>query len=252
MSLTFGAVNFVRNKIWEIPTGGLPGWKAVPVRCLRTLLLAIYGFWKDQCQKNACVLTYYSLLNIVPLMAVAFGIAKGFGLERLIEKQIFEIAKQTKWQVEVTQQLLAFSKSMLEHVKGGVITGLGVLMLFWTVISIVGRIEDSLNLVWDVKKTRPLSQKFSDYITTIVFAPILFAISSGATVLLAGQARAIISKIAMLGLIGSLFLLILKVIPYISMWSLLTLIYTVLPNTRVPIRSGIIEATAAGTVFQIV
>ncbi|MCX7857897.1 MAG: YihY family inner membrane protein [Deltaproteobacteria bacterium] len=243
---------FIQRGIWEIHIKDLPKWKAVPLRYLRVLFLAGYGFWKDDCQKNASMLTYYSLLNIVPLMAVAFGIAKGFGLEKIIEKHILQIAAKGNWSADVTNQLLAFSRSMLEHVKGGIVAGVGVLVLFWTVISILGKIEESLNEIWDVRRTRSLTQKFTDYITMIVFAPILFVVSSSATVLVASHLKAVMNKIAALGFFGYFFLILLNILPYVSMWTLLTLVYIVLPNTKVPVRSGILGAFAAGTVFQIV
>lgn len=252
MEMISKVIQFLQKGIWEIQLKELSPLKAIPLKYLRILLLAGLGFWKDHCQKNASMLTYYSLLNIVPLIAVAFGIAKGFGLEKIIEKQIVQIATRANWQADATEQILQFSRSMLEHVKGGVIAGIGVLMLFWTVISILGKIESSLNTIWDIQKTRPLVRKFTDYITLIVFAPILFVISSSATVLVASHLKAIMNKIALLGVFSSVILFLLNLLPYVSIWVLLTLLYIVLPNTKVPIRSGLLGALAAGTVFQII
>lgn len=252
MEMISKVIQFLQKGIWEIQLKELSPLKAIPLKYLRILLLAGLGFWKDHCQKNASMLTYYSLLNIVPLIAVAFGIAKGFGLEKIIEKQIVQIATRANWQADATEQILQFSRSMLEHVKGGVIAGIGVLMLFWTVISILGKIESSLNTIWDIQKTRPLVRKFTDYITLIAFAPILFVISSSATVLVASHLKAIMNKIALLGVFSSVILFLLNLLPYVSIWVLLTLLYIVLPNTKVPIRSGLLGALAAGTVFQII
>jgi len=245
-------IQFFQEGIWEIRLKELSPWKAIPLKYLRILLLATFGFWKDHCQKNASMLTYYSLLNIVPLIAVAFGIAKGFGLEKVIEKQILQMATKANWQADATEQILLFSRSMLEQVKGGVIAGIGVLMLFWTVISILGKVENSLNTIWDIQRTRPLIRKFTDYITLIVFAPILFVISSSATVLVASHLKVVMNKIALLGIFSSIVLFLLNLLPYLSIWILLTLLYVVLPNTKVPFRSGILGALAAGTIFQIV
>jgi membrane protein len=144
-------------------------------------------------------LTYYSLLNVVPVVAVVFGIAKGFGLEKAVEKQILQIADKANWQADVTNQILGFAHSLLEQTKGGLIAGVGVVLLLWTVISILGKIEDSLNDIWEVRKSRTLARKFSDYIAMMVFAPVLFIISSTATVLVASQVKVIVNKIALLG-----------------------------------------------------
>lgn len=141
---------------------------------------------------------------------------------------------------------------MLEHAKGGVIAGIGILVLFWTVISLLGKIKSSFNTIWDIRMTRPLLRKFTDYITLIVFAPILFVISSSATVLVASHLKAIMNKIALMGVFSSVILFLLNLLPYVSIGVLLTLLYIVIPNTRVPIRSGLLGAFAGGTVFQII
>jgi membrane protein len=210
------------------------------------------GFIRNNCQKTASVLTYYSLLNIVPVVAVAFAIAKGFGLEKVIEKQILQMADKANWQSDITSQIIAFSHKLLESAKGGLIAGIGVILLFWTVISILGKIEESFNEIWEVKKPRTLVRKFSDYLTAMLVAPILLIISSSATVLVSSQVKVIVNKIGFLGVFSSLIFFLLNLLPYVSMWFLLAMIYFIMPNTRIPLRSGILGGIAAGTVFQIV
>jgi membrane protein len=83
------------------------------------ILLASQGFLKDHCQKTASVLTYYSLLNVVPVVAVAFAIAKGFGLEKFIEKQILQMADKANWQADITTQIISFSHKLLDQARGG-------------------------------------------------------------------------------------------------------------------------------------
>jgi membrane protein len=238
--------------IWEIHLKNLPPAKALPVKILRVIILAARGFMKNDGQKKASVLTYYSLLNIVPIVAVVFGIAKGFGFEKLIQKQILEMAQKGNWQSDVTNQIIGFSHSLLENVKGGLIAGVGVVLLFWTIISILGKIEASLNDVWDVRRPRTLARKFSDYLAMMVLAPVLLVISSSATVLVAGQVKLFAHKAGVLTLLGPVISLFLSLLPYVSMWTLLSVLYLILPNTRVPIRAGILGGIAAGTIFQIV
>ena len=245
-------LRFVQQGIWEIPLSGLSPAKAFFIRWFRVLLLALQGFMKNQGQKSVSVLTYYSMLNLVPIIGVAFGIAKGFGLEKLIESRIQQMAREANWQVEITDQILGFSRSLLDHVKGGLIAGIGVILLFWTVISIFGKIEDSLNTIWEVKKPRTLIRKFSDYLTMMVLAPVLFIISSSVTVLVASQIKGILQKISLLGAFSSVILFLLNLLPYVSTWALFVLLYIIMPNTRVPLRSAIVGGVAAGTIYQLV
>ncbi len=247
-----GIFDFLRTGIWEVRLKDLPPIKAFFVKCLRIIILSSRGFIRDNCQKTASVLTYYSLLNVVPVVAVGFAIAKGFGLEKLIETQIQQFADKANWQPDITNQIIAFSHNLLEQAKGGLIAGIGVILLFWTVISILGRIEDSLNEIWEVKKSRTLVRKFGDYIAMMVFAPVLMIISGSATVLVASQVKVIVNKIALLGVLSQMVFLLLNLLPYVSIWLLLTMLYLIMPNIRIPLKAGIVGGIAAGTIYQIV
>jgi membrane protein len=198
------------------------------------------------------VLTYYSLLNLVPVVAVAFAMAKGFGLEKFIEKQILQMAEKANWQADITTQLISFSHNLLEQAKGGLIAGVGIVLLFWTVISIMGKIEESLNEIWEIKKSRTLIRKFSDYITMMVLGPVLLIISSSATILVASQVKVIVNKFAVLGVFSKVIFLLLNLLPYVSIWVLFTMLYLIMPNSKIPIRSAILGGVAAGTIAQIV
>jgi len=243
---------FFKNGIWEIQLKNLSPLKAFSVKYLRIILLASRGFARDNCQKTASVLTYYSLLNLVPVVAVAFAMAKGFGLEKLIEKQILQMAEKANWQADITTQLISFSHNLLNQAKGGLIAGVGIVLLFWTVISIMGKIEESLNEIWEIKKSRTLIRKFSDYITMMVLGPVLLIISSSATILVASQVKVIVNKIAILGAFSKVIFLLLNLLPYASIWVLFTMLYLIMPNTKIAVRSAILGGVAAGTIAQIV
>ena len=245
-------MDFWRHGIWTMRLNGLSPARAYSIRCLRVLILAVRGFIKDDCEKAASLLTYYSLLNIVPLFAMVFAVAKGFGLERLIRQQILDMAQKANWQAELTGQLLKFSSALLQQTRGGLIAGVGIILLFWTVISIMGKIEETFNAIWDVSKPRTLARKLSDYIAIIAFAPPLFAISNSVTILAAGKIGGIIRAYAPPGGFVTFAFVLLGLLPYLSVWALLVVLYRAMPNTRVPLRSCLVGAVAAGTVFQVV
>jgi membrane protein len=245
-------LTFFKTGIWETRLKDLSPIEAFFFKYLRIILLAFRGFMRDHCQKTASVLTYYSLLNVVPVVAVAFAMAKGFGLEKLIEKQILQMADKANWQADITTQIISFSHKLLEQAKGGLIAGVGIILLLWAVISIMGKIEQSLNEIWEIKKSRTLIRKFSDYMAMMILGPVLLIISSGATVLVASQVKVIVNKIALLGVFSKVILLLLNLLPYASIWVLLTMLYLIMPNTKIPIRSAILGGITAGTIAQII
>lgn len=230
----------------------MPLLRALWTRIVRSIVLAVEGFVKDGCTNSATVLTFYTLLNVVPIIAVVFAIAKGFGLEKLVKKQVIELAEKGNWQPGVTEQIIGFAQSLLEHAKGGVIAGIGIVFLFWTIISILGKIEESFNTIWDVRHPRTMVRKFSDYLTMMILAPLFFILSSSATILISSEIEIIMSKIALLGAMRPVIVVFLNFLPYLSIWALLTLLYLVIPNTKVPILSGLLGGCVAGTIYQIV
>jgi membrane protein len=244
--------HFFKTGVWEIRLEDLSLIKAVFVRSLRIVLLASQRFVTDRCQETASVLTYYSLLNIVPVVAVAFAIAKGFGLEKLIEKHIVQIAEKANLQADVANQILTFSHNLLSRAKGGLIAGVGIVLLFWTVISILGKIEGSLNDIWEIKKSRTLIRRFGDYIAMMVFGPFLLVISGSATFLVVSRVTAILARISFLGVFSDVIIFLLNLLPYVTIWVLLTIVYLVMPYTRIPVRSAILGGIVAGTIAQIV
>jgi membrane protein len=243
---------FFKEGVWEVQLKELPSPKAFFIKALRILIMASKRFVKDNCQKTASVLTYYSLLNIVPVVAVTFAIAKGFGVEKMIERQIMAIAEKANLEVELTNQILGFAHNLLNQAKGGLIAGVGIVLLLWTIISILGKIEESLNDIWEIKKARTLVAKFGDYMAVMVLGPVFFIISGSATVLVASQVTVFVSKMALLGVFSHVIMFLLDLLPYVSIWVFLTMLYLIMPNASIPVRSAVLGGVAAGTIAQIV
>ncbi len=221
----------------------------ISVQQLRIILLSFRGFNEDKCQLRASALTFYSLLSVVPVAAMAFGIAKGFGFEAMLENQLYE---RMQGQEEVIGQIITFAQSFLESTKGGVIAGIGIAVLFWTVIKVLGNIETSFNDIWGIKKSRSIGRKFSDYLSIMLICPILLIMSSSITVLIASQIKIIVEKISILGVFSPAILISLKILPFCVIWVLFTFIYVFMPNTKVKFFAGLLGGIIAGTIYQLV
>jgi len=245
-------VRFFTSDIFALRSKDLRPIPAIFVRYIRIIVLAVQGFLKDDCAMRASALTYYTLLSIVPVFAMAFGIAKGFGLQERIQKQITQVAEGANWPEDIISKIISFSDSMLESAKGGIIAGVGFALLCWTVVNILGRVEDSFNHIWEVKKPRSLVRKFTDYIAIVLFAPILLIISSSAAVVVSSKIEVIIRSIELLGVVGPIIFFFLRLLPYVSIWALLVLSYIIMPNARIPLRPAIIAGVVTGTIFQVV
>ncbi len=217
------------------------------IKQLRILLLATRGFGQDQCPLRASALTFYSILSIVPVVAMAFGIAKGFGFQEMLENQLME---KFSGQEDVMIRVVDFAHSLLENTKGGMIVGIGIIVLLWTVIKLLAHIEGSFNDIWEVKKSRSYGRKFSDYLSIMLISPLLIIMSSSATVFITTKIALITEKVALIGMFSPMIFFMLKLIPYCLMWILFIFTYILMPNTKVNFSAGFIGGIIAGTIFQ--
>ncbi|MCH7504895.1 YihY/virulence factor BrkB family protein [PVC group bacterium] len=216
------------------------------VRLLRTIVIAFRGFKEDKCQLRASALTFYSLMSVVPVFAMAFGIAKGFGFERLLETWMIE---NFQGQEEVVGRVIEFARSLLDNAKGGLISGIGIIILFWVVMKVLGNIEHSFNDIWGVKKGRTFARKVADYLSIMLICPVLFIMASSLSVIVASQIKQIIISNNFLGTLNPIVLPALKLIPLGTIWFLFTFLYIFLPNTKVKFSSGLIAGIVAGTMY---
>ena len=240
---------FFQEDIWRIRAKDLPPPKAFAVRCLRILLAAAAAFQEHRCPLRASALTFYSLLSIVPVVAMAFGIAKGFAFEKVLQEKILE---RFPGQEEVLLEVFEFANAMLANTKGGLIAGVGVILLFWAIIKVLGNIERSFDDIWSVKQERSFSRKVTDYLSVMLVAPVLLVLSSGATVFITTQLGALTKRFDVLGILGLLVFVLLEITPFAIMWVLFTFLYLFMPNRHVNRRSGVIAGIVAGTVYVVV
>jgi membrane protein len=240
---------FLNTDIWRIRLADYPRPKSLLLGQLRILALAVRGYHEDSCKFRASALTFYSLLAIVPVLALLFGVAKGFGLQKRVEAEILE---SFKGQEEIAQRIVAFANSLLANAQGGLVAGVGILLLLWSVMKVLGNIEHSFNEIWGVTKPRSLGRKFSDYFSLILVCPILLAVASSTTVVVSSHARQLLEGIPLLNSLEPVLLLPLKLLPYGALWVTFTFLFIFMPNTKVKLKAGLIAGVVSGTLFQIV
>jgi membrane protein len=239
---------FIRVDIWRIRLADLPFGKSFVLRQLRIIILAIRSYDEDRCLLRASSLTFYTLLSIVPILAMFFGVAKGFGFEKRLERELFD---KFPGQEEILNQVINFATSLLEQTRGGVIAGIGLLVLFWSVLKVLGHIEMAFNDIWEIKEDRSWGRKFSDYLAIMLLAPILILLSGSATVFITTRVTQITQEVALLGVLSPLISFLLKLIPYVLIWIVFTILYIIMPNTRVSFKAGVLGGVVAGTLYQL-
>ncbi len=248
VSWLFRKIKEVNDAIWHTPLSELSRNKSILFRQLRIIVLAARGFIKDKVQIRATALTFYSVLSIVPLAAIAFAISKGFGLEQNLTQLL---TKSLSSQQEVLNWVLPIAQNALKATNGGYIAGVGVLVLFWSVMSLLSHIENAFNHIWQIRVSRAWYRKFTDYLTIMLIAPVLLILSSSVTVFINTTFHDYMAKAAILDFFKPLISFLIKASPYLIVWLMLTLLFLVMPNTRVKFKSAIIAGVVAGTILQL-
>lgn len=240
---------FFSEGIWLINPDELSRLNALIIKYLKIIILAIQGFVKDHCALRASALTLYTLLSIVPIIAMLFGIAKGFGFEKKLREQILEHIPD---QDSMILQVIAFAENLLASTKGGLVAGIGIAVLFWTVIRVISNIESSFNHIWKIRKGRAISRKLSDYLSLMLLAPILLIVSGSISVFVATQITKLIEIINLPDFGTFLVLFVIKFLPLLILWTLFSFTFIFMPNTKVSFKSGIIAGVLSGTIYKIV
>jgi len=218
-------------------------------RGMKILAISIRRYSANDRNSRAVALTFYTLFAIVPLAALLFGIAKGFELD---EKLRVELSTRFAHHQEILQYVYTFADTTLKRAKGGIVAGVGVIALIWTVMSLAGNIERAFNAVWGLPARRNLLRRFSDCLAVLLLTPILLVTISGAGVLLRRIfTRLAESTAAIAPGATSVFSLIADLSPAVIAILFFFVIYLAVPNTKVKWASALFAGAVAGIVFQL-
>ena len=194
---------------------------------------------------KSSALTFLSSLSIVPAMVIAFGISQAFGFN--IKKEIYGLLRG---QEAIVDQVFVYAENLLTRTRSDLIAGIGLMVLFYAVMRLLHNIEDIFNSVWDIRRHRSIQRKFADYTSLLLISPVLVFISSSLNVFLTTQIRSLLMEWG-LSYISGLLTILVRFLPLTLLWLLLSLLYTIMPNTRVRLRSAAFAAVVAGTAFQL-
>ena len=232
----------IEQSVWNVRTADLPKSKATALSIERVLLLTSKNFVKNKCALRASSLTFLTLMSIVPLVALILGISRGFNFEEKIREKLIE---SFVGQEQVAEWILSFADTTLKVAAGGVITGIGVGMLFFTALKLLANIESSFNDIWGIKHGRSMLRKLSDYITLLLLCPVFAVLLLGLNTF--GMAR--LEGVGWIPGKGYLLDAIRYVSPFVLAWVMFFFLYLFIPNTRVKPKAAFAGAVLTGTLL---
>lgn len=235
----------IQSAIWDVDVGALPPWKAWGTRALRVLHTVVNDLLEGQLTLRAMSLVYTTLLSLVPLLAVSFSVLKGFGVhnqfEPILQNFLGPLGPKGG---EITTSVLGF----VENMQVGVLGAMGLGMLFYTVVSLIQKIESAFNYTWHTTSTRTLGQRFSNYLSVVMVGPVLMFSALGITASISNAA--VVQRLTEIQLFGSAFSLVTQSLPYMLVIAAFAFVYVFVPNAHVRPRAAIVGAVIGGTLWQ--
>ncbi len=206
-------------------------------RQYKLLFYTVQGLSTHGTMVRSAAMTFYTLISIVPIVALIFAVLKGFGMTEDLVQNLYGLLPQMP---EVVDYVVDFAQNTLARTQGGWVAAISLVTLFWAVIRVFGSIEDAFNNIWEVKNTRSMARKYSDYITVVVLAPILWIVATS----FATYTRQIF------GVDDSVWLKVGSEIGSMAIvWLMFTFIYIIIPNTKVQFSAALMAGIIAGSIF---
>ncbi|RLB70795.1 MAG: ribonuclease BN-like protein [Deltaproteobacteria bacterium] len=232
----------IKNLLWKQNPADLSLFQRILLRQVQTAALVIRDFGMNQSLLRAAALTYYTMLSLIPLLALTFALLKAFGVQNLLQPLIIE--KLNVGDGQVADVILGYINNTQVTQLGAV----GLIFLLIAVVSLLTNVEEAFNHVWGVKSVRPILRRFSDYLSVILVGPLLIitAISMTSTLASNSLVQTLIEK----QLVGNFILLLFKVTPFIFMWLAFTGLYIFMSNIKVEWRAAFIGGVVGGTLWQ--
>lgn len=236
-------VDFLKDGIWHVQPGDVSRWRYILYSLIKRLLLSIELFTEKRLVASASALTYSTLLAIVPVFAVVFAIARGFGYSKYIEVWFRDVLSS---QPQVAETIIGFVNSYLVHTKSGIFLGIGLLLMLWTVIILLSNAEQAFNNIWQVKKQRSLYRTITDYMAMFLLTPFIIVLSSGISIFMTTFIEHIDEYIVLKPMLKFLI----AAMPYLLMSLVFILLYVFMPNTKVKLSYAIVPGVLAGVAMQ--
>ena len=230
--------NYCIEGVWSDPR------KTMKVRLIKTINLTVQAFLNRDLQIKSMAITYQTVFAMVPALALLLAISKGFGFQEIVEKELYTYFPS---QSKALGTALGFVDSYLAEASSGVLVGVGIVVLLWTLISLLSNIEDAFNNIWDIKNGRTTIQKIKDYIAIFLLIPILMILSSGISIFMSSTVMSAVPFAFMTPMVNALM----ELTPLVLTWAAFTLCFWLIPHTQVEFKFAAISGAFCAVAFEV-
>lgn len=283
------AQRFAQSDVWDIELSSLSSIRRSGVKLVRVFHLVFRGFLEDECPLHAAALTFSTIMAIVPIMALSLALARGFGNADAAKAKIRDavsdwtstfkeapafidgsatntvanvhmisldengkaaVPGHSSQLAEEIDGLLDEAFDKVENISFTALGGVGLVLLLWMVVMVLGRVESSFNRVWGVKSGRPMWRKFTDYLSAVLILPFLLVLATSlpvvdfATRFLDDSAANVVRAFLGSGFLKDLMVIFMSSLTF-------TFIIMFMPNTKVKAYAGLTGGVVASVLFLV-
>lgn len=211
----------------------------------RVLFAVIRDILYGDITLHAMGLVYTTLLSLIPFLALSFSVLTALGVHNQLEPVLLNfLAPLGDRAPLIAENILQF----VDNIRVGVLGFAGMGFLIYTVISLIGKIENAFNEIWHVSQLRSLGQRFSSYLSVIIVGPVLIASALGTTGTIVGSD--FVTQLREVQPFGWLFSTVGQLMPFFMIIGLFTFVYIFIPNTRVKLKYAFLGGLVAGIIWQ--
>jgi membrane protein len=200
---------------------------------------------EDRIPQVAGSLTFTAMLALVPLATVAFALFTAFPIFSSFQDSLQLFLADHLMPAQLNSQIFKYLNQFASKAKG--LTTIGMILLFLTAVMTMMTVESAFNVIWRVRKARPIAQRILVYWAIITLGPILIGVSLSISSYLFTQSMT--------------FTAAQRITPVIE-WALtgaalpltalaFTILYVYLPNCRVEWRDAVIGGVIAAIAFEL-
>lgn len=236
---------FIQTELWRTTGNEISSrYKRIGYATLKTIILSVRGFGAKRLNVRAHSLTFCLMFAIIPILAMLLAIGRGFGFADMIEEWL---ASSFLGEMNLTGPVMEMVNRYLETAHGGIFLGIGLLILIWAVYNFFRNMELSFNEIWDVKNSRSVLRKLTNYFGILLLIPLLIVVTSGLSIWFNTAA----SSIPEFQALHQYHHHLVKIASYIFLWLVFTWMYKAVPNTKVHFLAAFIPGVLIGTLFQV-
>jgi membrane protein len=205
---------------------------------------SVKGFIENENYLHAAALTFYSLLSLVPLLAISFALAQAIGLEDILRIYLLDRFSEYK---DFIEKAISFSYSYLNQAKSGWFALSFALLYFWIVLTLFASLENAFNAIWKIPHGRSISSRLFHYFILILICPFFAVLSSVVSILASEGVQELSEKLT---LFSPIILKLWSWVPFLASWVLFLLLYKFVPNTKILWRHAFFSSVLAGSAYQ--